>query len=105
MVKIVVSDYDDHTPVGAILFDLYDMGSLTCLKTKTIKVAQENFMKQSGISFLVTNEEFNLLERIIYLEPGIDEVLDRARDEDGQVRLKMTYDDLGECLEALSMVI
>jgi len=59
-------------------------------------------MKQSGISFLVTNEEFLLLERIVYLEPGIYEVLDKARDEDGLVRLKMIYDDLGECLEALS---
>ena len=59
-------------------------------------------MKQSGISFLVTHEEFALLERVIYLEPGIDEVLDAATDEDGLVRLKFTYDDLNDCLEALS---
>ena len=59
-------------------------------------------MKQSGISFLVTNEEFLLLERVVYLEPGIDEVLDKAQDEDGLVRLKMTYDDLKDCLEALT---
>ena len=38
-------------------------------------------MRQSGISFLVTDEEFELLERIIYLEPSIDEVLDKAKDE------------------------
>jgi len=59
-------------------------------------------MRQSGISFLVTDEEFELLERIIYLEPSIDEVLDKAKDEEGLTRLRMDYDELNECLEALS---
>ena len=59
-------------------------------------------MQESTISFLVTKEECNLLERLIYLEPGIDEVLDNARTEKGVVRLKLTYDDLKDCLDALS---
>ena len=54
------------------------------------------------ISFLITKEEANLLERVIYLEPSIDEVLDNAKAEKGSVRLKLTYDDLKDCLEALS---
>ena len=59
-------------------------------------------MQESMISFLVTKKEANLLERVIYLEPGIDEVLDNAKVEKGLVRLKLTYDDLKDCLEALS---
>ena len=59
-------------------------------------------MQKNTISFLITKEEANLLERIIYLEPGIDEVLDNAKEENGLVRLKMDYEDLNECLEALS---
>jgi len=59
-------------------------------------------MEQSTISFLLTKEECDLLERIIYLEPGIDEVLDKATREDDWVRLKFTYDDLKDCLEAIS---
>ena len=51
-------------------------------------------MKQSSISFLLTKEECNLLERIIYLEPEIDEVLDKATVEGDLVRLKFDYDDL-----------
>lgn len=59
-------------------------------------------MHKNIISFLITKDEADLLERIIYLEPGIDEVLDNAKDENGLVRLKMEYEDLNECLEALS---
>ena len=60
-------------------------------------------MKQSSISFLLTKEECNLLERIIYLEPEIDEVLDKATVEDDDlVRLKFDYECLKDCLDALS---
>jgi hypothetical protein len=59
-------------------------------------------MKQSSILFLLTKNECDLLERIIYLEPGIDEVLDRATMEDDLVRLKFDYADLKDCLDALS---
>ena len=59
-------------------------------------------MQETTISFLITKEEFGLLERVIYLEPSIDEVLDNAKQEKGLVRLKLTYDDLKDCLEALS---
>jgi hypothetical protein len=59
-------------------------------------------MQENTISFLITKEEVDLLERIIYLEPGIDEVLDKAKEEKGMVRLKMDYEELNECLEALS---
>ena len=59
-------------------------------------------MQENMISFLITKEEANLLERVIYLEPSIDEVLDHAKMENRQVRLKLTYDDLKDCLEALS---
>ena len=59
-------------------------------------------MQENMISFLITKEEANLLERVIYLEPSIDEVLDNAKMENRQVRLKLTYDDLKDCLEALS---
>ena len=59
-------------------------------------------MQENMISFLITKEEANLLERVIYLEPSIDEVLDNAKMENGKVRLKLTYDDLKDCLEALS---
>ena len=59
-------------------------------------------MQENMISFLITKAEANLLERVIYLEPSIDEVLDNAKEEKGSVRLKLTYDDLKDCLEALS---
>jgi len=59
-------------------------------------------MQKNTISFLITKEEADLLERVIYLEPGIGEVLDNAKNENGLVRLKMVYEDLNECLEALS---
>ena len=59
-------------------------------------------MQETTISFLITKEEADLLERVIYLEPSIDEVLDNAKQEKGLVRLKLTYDDLKDCLEALS---
>ncbi len=59
-------------------------------------------MKQSTISFLLTKEECSLLERIIYLEPWIDEVLDKATMEADLVRLKFDYEDLKDCLDALS---
>jgi len=59
-------------------------------------------MQETIISFLITKEEADLLERVIYLEPSIDEVLDNAKQEKGLVRLKLTYDDLKDCLEALS---
>ncbi len=59
-------------------------------------------MKQSSISFLLTKEECDLLERIIYLEPWIDEVLDKAIMEAEFVRLKFDYDDLKDCIDALS---
>ena len=62
-------------------------------------------MKQSSISFLLTKEECDLLERIIYLEPWIDEVLDKATIEDDLVRLKFDYEDLKDCLDALSCEI
>ena len=63
-------------------------------------------MKQSSISFLLTKEECSLLERIIYLEPGIDEVLDKATvEEDALVRLKFDYEGLKDCLDALSCEI
>jgi len=59
-------------------------------------------MQDNTISFLITKVEAQLLERVIYLEPSIDEVLDNAKLEKGQVRLNMSYDDLKDCLEALS---
>lgn len=59
-------------------------------------------MKRSSISFLLTKEECNLLERIIYIEPWMDEVLDKATVEDDLVRLKFEYDDLKDCMDALS---
>ena len=59
-------------------------------------------MHENTISFLITEDEARLLERVIYLEPSIDEVLDNAKQEKGLVRLKLTYDDLKDCLEVLS---
>lgn len=59
-------------------------------------------MNRGSISFLLTEKECELLERIIYLEPGIDEVLDSAVMEGRKVRLTCDYEGLQECLDALS---
>ncbi len=59
-------------------------------------------MKQSSVSFLLTWEECALLERILYLEPGLQEVLEKARGEGDKVRLKFDYYNMEDCLEALS---
>jgi len=62
-------------------------------------------VKKSRISFLLTENECELLEGVVYLEPGIAEVLDNSVMEENKVRLKCEYEDLEECLETLSFVM
>ena len=59
-------------------------------------------MKQSSISFLVSSAEFKLLERVVYLEPFLDDILSKARQQTGGLRLKFCYDDLEDVLSALA---
>jgi hypothetical protein len=59
-------------------------------------------MKSNTISFLVTPDEFKLLAGIQHLEPGLVETLDKAKSEDGHLRLRFDYEDLDDCLGALA---
>lgn len=58
-------------------------------------------MKQSTISFLLTTNEFQLLASIVYLEPFLDEVLSKVKAEEGALRLKFSYGDLEDAVNAL----
>ncbi len=59
-------------------------------------------MKRSAISFLVTPDEFKLIAGVQHLEPGLCEVIDRAKAEEGGLLLRFDYEDLEECLGALA---
>jgi hypothetical protein len=58
-------------------------------------------MKRSSISFLVSPNEFKLLETVVYLEPFLDDILSKVKSQAGGLRLKFDYDDLEDALSAL----
>ncbi|MBF0618751.1 MAG: hypothetical protein HQL19_01155 [Candidatus Omnitrophica bacterium] len=62
-------------------------------------------MKRNAISFLVTPEEFKFLAGVQHLEPGICETLDKAKAEEGGLRLRFDYEDLDDCLGALAFEV
>jgi hypothetical protein len=59
-------------------------------------------MKKRKKSISLTKEELNLIDEVTYLEPGLDDVVRRAR---GKGDCKRTYfdfdDDLKDCRDAL----
>jgi hypothetical protein len=59
-------------------------------------------MKESAISFLVTKEELELLEKVLFLEPGLIDGVEGAKKEKDKFRVKFAIADLEDALQALS---
>lgn len=58
-------------------------------------------MKQITLTFLLTEGEVELLKKITYLEPTLEDNLARIKKEDGKFRIKFDSDDLLEILGAV----
>ena len=59
-------------------------------------------MRRSKISFLLEREEIELLEKILYLEPGLSDRVQGARKERGKYRVIFFEENFQEALDALS---
>lgn len=59
-------------------------------------------MKEKKVSFLISEEELRLIDKVTILEPYLQDVVNSARRVKDQYRVKFGVEDLKEALEALS---
>lgn len=58
-------------------------------------------MRKSKISFLLEYGELESLEKVLYLEPYLEDIVKAARKEKGKYRVTFFKDDFQEALDAL----
>lgn len=58
-------------------------------------------MNQAIISFELTQEEKELIERVYYLEPWLPDAVDNRRRKGNKYQFKLTDDEVNDCLSAL----
>ncbi len=59
-------------------------------------------VKEKKISFLMDEEELRLLDKVVMLEPCLQDVVNSARRVKSQYRVRSSLEDLKEALGALS---
>ena len=58
-------------------------------------------MNRTIISFQITQEEKELIERVCYLEPWLEDAIDNRRRKENKYQFKLIDDDFDDCLSAL----
>ena len=58
-------------------------------------------MRKTISSFQLTAEEKQLIERVFYLEPWLQDALDNRRRKGDRYQFKLINDDFNDCLSAL----
>lgn len=69
-----------------------------------MELGNKDNMKQSKVSFLLTEEELQLLESVVYLEPFLVDVVDGAKLKDDKYEVEFSVYDLKDTLSALAYV-